>query len=180
MDCGGVVVEVIATRPIAEQMKINAIDNPLQIAAHHYSQQVLLGEGDKRLKKRSTPKFERAKTVWSDMGYVCYISGTAAIRGEESLEATDAAAQTRMTLENIRHLISVTNQFKYGAAVKRESDADVIRVYVKNESDYEVIRENIEKNQATGNAIYTIADVCRDELLVEIEGIASMRYPGGE
>lgn len=40
---------------------VKAVDNPLQVSAHAYSQNVLLGEKDEKLNKKTTPKFERAK-----------------------------------------------------------------------------------------------------------------------
>lgn len=36
-----------------------------------------------------------------------YISGTAAIRGEESIVTGDVLVQTEITLENIQHLIGL-------------------------------------------------------------------------
>lgn len=174
MDCGGVIVEVIAIRNEREQ--VSAIDNPLQVAAHNYSQNVLLGDRDKRLDNRSTPKFERAKTVWSDKGYTCYVSGTAAIRGELSLEDTDARRQTQMTLENIEHLISVDNHRLFGAEIRHQAPLGAMRVYVKNREDYESIHQHVKSYGEKIPAVYTQADVCRDELLVEIEGIASSSY----
>jgi hypothetical protein len=72
-------------------VRVLGVDNPLQIAAHAYSQNVLLGEKDAALPQKTTPKFERAKAVWKeDHGFV-YVSGTAAIRGEQSLEGVGTA-----------------------------------------------------------------------------------------
>lgn len=176
MGCGGVIVELIASRINPKSGAIHAIDNPLQIAAHLYSQDVLLGKEDERLSNRSTPKFERAKTIWSDAGYTCFVSGTAAIRGEESLENTNIHKQTRLTIENINHLISASNQEHYGVRIKEETEISSVRIYVKNPDDYEAVRQETELNWGTLPALYVEADVCREELLVEIEGVASIMY----
>ena len=48
----------------------------------------------------------------------------------------------------------------------------LVRVYVKRREDYPQAREVCEKRLGELPIIYAIADVCRPELLVEIEGIA--------
>ena len=60
------------------------IDNPLQVAAHAYSQKVLIDRPENRGK--TTPKFERARYIADRGEAAIYISGTAAIRGEESCQ----------------------------------------------------------------------------------------------
>lgn len=83
---GGVMIDLDALLCQDATVCVLGVDNPLQIAAHAYSQQVLVGEADEALRQKTTPKFERAKAVWKqDHGFV-YISGTAAIRGEQSLD----------------------------------------------------------------------------------------------
>ena len=113
MDCGGVIVEVIASKINTGEKNIYPIDNSLQMAAHNYSQNVLLGEKDGRLHNKSTPKFERAKTIISNNKGVCFVSGTAAIRGELSLGNSNIEEQTSMTIENIDYLISDKNHINY-------------------------------------------------------------------
>ena len=52
-----------------ETVLVVGVDNPLQVAAHAYSQNVLLGETV--LQQKTTPKFERAKAVWKeDHGFI--------------------------------------------------------------------------------------------------------------
>ena len=163
---GGVVVLFVAVR---ESGKISrAVDNPLQISAHAYSQQVLI-EG--RQKQKSTPKFERARWVGSEPRDMIYISGTAAIRGEESLQA-DATAQIAMTMENIAHLVSVENQSRHNVSQPKPRHYETLRVYVKREESWREIANWINENCPCPNVAFLKADVCRAELLVEVEGIA--------
>lgn len=176
MSCAGVIVDLIATRLLSDSAEVKAIDNPLQIAAHSYSQEVLFGKEDERLNHRSTPKFERAKTICSDDGYTCFISGTAAIRGEASLENTNIRRQTLLTIENINYLISHDNHRKQGIELQKEAGIACVRVYVKNPEDYEHVRKEVSHHWKQIPALYVNADVCRDELLVEIEGVASVLY----
>lgn len=146
---GGIVIDFDAV--VGEETI--PIDNKLQVAAHEYSKDVLLGEAS----QKTTPKFERAKLC----GDLMYISGTAAIRGEESLVGVSGAEQTRITLENIDEL----------REVGKTREARRLRVYIKYKEDFPQIREVVEQ-YAKNDAIYLYADICRDELLVEIEGVA--------
>lgn len=120
--------------------------------------------------KKGTPKFERGKLLSDPAQKFIYISGTAAIRGEESIPSDDVLLQTRITVENIRHLI--------GADGKNENLPDssakleVLRVYLKNEEDTQAVEEEMDKLCPGVPVAYLCADVCRKELLVEIEGIA--------
>lgn len=163
---GGVVVLFVAVRNSAEVSR--PIDNPLQISAHAYSQQVLI-EGLQ--KQKSTPKFERARWLQNDDAGMIYISGTAAIRGEESLQA-DATAQIAMTMENIAHLVSVGNQALHAVPNARSRQYEVLRVYVKREELAGEIAEWLGENCSCRNVAFLKADICRSELLVEVEGIA--------
>ncbi len=179
MDCGAVTVDIVAVKYNANsQYKIVPIDNDLQRAAHVYSQQVLIGAQMDEIEGCSTPKFERAKAVGCKQhGYKCYISGTAAIRGEASMDSKDAAMHTIQTMENVEHLISDHTCEKYGIELgcsQREIIAS--RTYVKNPSDTEKIKAEVDNRWSDTSAIYLKADVCRDELLVEIEAIANIIF----
>jgi enamine deaminase RidA (YjgF/YER057c/UK114 family) len=144
------------------------IDNPLQIAAHVYSKKVLIDDAENAMK--STPKFERAKLIESERGACCFVSGTAAIRGEESMDASSAKLQTIKTLENIEYLVSKENLVRFGC---KPYDLNLVKlqVFVKNKEDYNEVKAVVEERYPHVQTIYTIADVCRSELLVEIEGI---------
>ncbi len=48
------------------------------------------------------------------------------------------------------------------------------RVYVKNSSDYSKVKTACEKYISDVQAIYLKADICRPELLVEVEGVFSI------
>ena len=52
------------------------------------------------------------------------------------------------------------------------SDIAKLRVYVKHEEDYEQCREVCERRLPRIPAIYLHADICRPELLMEIEAVA--------
>ena len=159
---GGVMVELCAISGNAITSK--HIDNPLQIAAHSYSQSVLDGKVIETLTERTTPKFERARLL----GSTIYISGTAAIKGEESNSSTYAAEQTAETMEIMDRLVSRENI----PVVNEGSSYDILRVYVKRASDIAAVKAFMEEHYPAIDKYYLVADICRPELLVEIEGIA--------
>ena len=160
-DAGGVMVEINA----AKYSDINKpIDNPLQIAAHNYSQDVLDGKAIEEFGHRTTPKFERARLL----GKTIYISGTAAIKGEHSIKDRNAAEQTAETMEIMDRLVSKDNI----PVDNNGSHYDLLRVYVKYRNDIEAVKNYMEIHYPSVPKHYLIADVCRPELLVEIEGVA--------
>ena len=160
---GGVMIEVYAVK--GDKSISYAIDNPLQISAHSYSQKVLTGKSDE--KERTTPKFERARLV----GDTIYISGTAAIKGEDSLSLDSTAAQTAETMQIIKQLVAPENS---PIAIK-ESAYTLLRVYIKNGKDALEAIKFIEENFPDTPKHYLEADVCRPELLVDIEGTATIK-----
>lgn len=162
---GGVMVEVDAAQ--LAHTRIVPLDNSLQVAAHEYSNQVLHGS-----KILSTPKFERAKAVDYGKGSVkIYVSGTAAIRGEQSLHGVGIEEQTRATVENIDWLVGRDNMAHSGIQVQGDPQYKVLRVYLKYRSDYMPVREALERRFGALPMVCVLTDVCREELLIEIEGI---------
>ena len=165
----GIIVGGIAFKKAAQTNKgVYPIDNPLQVAAHVYSKSVLIDNGLNAVK--STPKFERAKLIETKGGAYCFVSGTAAIRGEQSMNSTSAKLQTIMTIENIEHLVSKENLLRYGCKAYDLKYAK-LHIFIKNPEDYEQVKTVAELAYPHLPIVYTVADVCRGELLVEIEGI---------
>ena len=171
--CGGIMVDMDVLLCKDETILLTGVDNPLQVAAHAYSQQVLLGETI--LQAKTTPKFERAKAIWKeDHGFI-YISGTAAIRGEQSLEGVGIEEQTLITLENIDYLVSNENLQRAGIPVTKKGELTNFRVYVKYWKDLDKVRRILEAKYPKLPVIYTLTDVCRSELLIEIEGVGLLQ-----
>lgn len=153
---GGVLIDLDAALFTSPDFTIHPIDNKMQIAAHDYSHKVL----EESEERKATPKFERAKSISIDDNTIVYVSGTAAIRGEESLRNVGLEKQLNITMENIEHLIG-------------DAEIKMLRVYLKDASYLdESIRLLSNKYKLNIPISYLIADVCRDELIIEIEGIA--------
>lgn len=155
MEQGGVLIDADAAIFHVSDAFATPIDNKLQVAAHAYSESVL----EEARQKKTTPKFERAKSMTFHKRRLIYISGTAAIRGEESLKEVGLERQLQITMENIAQLISSARLM-------------MLRVYLKNEVDYEKAKSLLEDYGLNIPISYLQAGVCREELLIEIEGIA--------
>jgi enamine deaminase RidA (YjgF/YER057c/UK114 family) len=121
---------------------------------------------------RTSPKFERAKILVSSDFKWLFISGTAAIKGQVSIPVITAELQTEMTIQNILSLISAENLHKHGIADGENSQITHLRVYVKVQDDIKPVKEICLKYFPSVPTVYLIADICRPELLVEIEGLA--------
>lgn len=160
---GGVMIEIMAT--CGGNPANCPIDNPLQTAAHVYSQRVLIGNGEEQ---KTTPKFERARIAGENI----YISGTAAIRGEESLSSLDITGQTAATMEIMNTLIAPDNI----PIPCRSTVYDTLRVYVKREEDILPALEYLQEHYPAAQKHFVVSDVCRPELLVEIEGTAHVVF----
>lgn len=164
MNRGGVIIEFVAVK--SDDVITRPVDNPEQISAHSYSKKVLVGE---ECVLKTTPKFERARYLELIDRRLIFISGTASITGEKTVGIDDPVEQTKVTIQNIRRLYSdevlkkLSNdklQPKYGHA----------RVYLKNRKDFAAIKKTFKNHFGNLPVVYIIADICRENLLVEIEG----------
>ena len=134
------------------------LENPRQVSAYHYPQQY----------GRHSPVFSRATLLRHSGGVALLISGTASIVGHRSLHIGDTAAQTRETLANIEALLAEANRVARGA--RFELGALAFKVYVRRPADLPVIKAELAAALGAGTkVIYLQADICRQDLLVEIE-----------
>jgi chorismate lyase/3-hydroxybenzoate synthase len=110
------------------------------------------------------------------------VGGTASIVGEESLHDRDARQQALETFENLAELVAAARRQIAGAAATADDapraafDAFTeLRVYVVRDADASLLREMVtERFGRTARIEFAQADLCRRELLVEIEGLATL------
>lgn len=153
---GGVIIDLLALSA-PQEVRVEPITNPKQIDAHRYSESVLVGDPLDDRSGKTSPKFERAKSVADGQHTTVFVSGTASILGEKSVAIGDVEEQTRVTIEVISSLIA-------GEKLTH------LRAYVKRTADIPAVRAVCEATYGSIPSLYVTADVCRDELLVEIEG----------
>lgn len=172
MNAGGIILEFIAVSP-AKNVSIVPIKNPQQINAYAYSEDVLVGKPIKEISQKTSPKFERAKFTAIKNNGLIYVSGTAAIVGQKTVPEQDAKKQTIVTIDNINKLISESNLVNHKISMNSSPlSLSLLRAYVKNENDIKSVKEVCEKYYPNVPALYLVSDICRDNLLVELEGIA--------
>lgn len=143
------------------------LENPQQTPAYAYHPKY----------SPKSPKFSRAMALFLGDCITTWISGTASIVDSESRHLGDIVGQTEQTIDNIERLIASENFALHGVAGAGATLQDLakVRVYLKHKKDYEACKAVCQRRFGPVPAIYAIADVCRPELLVEIEGVAFSR-----
>jgi hypothetical protein len=91
------------------------------------------------------------------------------------MSPTDVEQQTRVTIENISRLIAPDNLEKHNLPVSSSaSPFSHIRVYVKNETDVPAVKKICDEYYGEVPCLYLVSDICRENLLVEIEGAIAL------
>jgi len=129
-----------------------AVDNPRQVAPYRYS----------RKYGPLPPCFARATRINSVIGSLVLVGGTASIVGEASVHLDDLPNQVEETLRNLAVFVPLD----------RYRD---VRVYYPDPARLDELRSLLEDAfPGAGEIEWVRADLCRAELLVEIEGIAAL------
>lgn len=146
-----------------------ALENPQQTPAYAYHPRY----------SPQSPKFSRAVALISANHTTTWLSGTASVVHSVSRHPGDIHKQTEQTIENIEKLISAENFGFHGVnrAGAQLNDLAKIRVYLKRPEDFAACKAICDRRFGSVPAIYAVADVCRPELLLEIEGVAFSARP---
>jgi len=145
-----------------------AIENPRQIASYRYS----------RRYGPLPPCFARATTVKTarHLRGLALIGGTASIRGEDSIHLDSLSLQLEETFENLAQLVVAART----AARQQDASAALgqyryLRIYYRRQQDVAAILDAVQSSFASLRGAELIqAELCRAELLVEIEGVAQL------
>lgn len=132
-----------------------AVENPRQVSAYRYPEQY----GPR------SPSFSRAMKVGQNMQDI-FISGTASIQGHETRHSDNVEKQFQETVFNINTLIKESH-----CKPVAMQDLSVLKIYLRNENDYARIKDLVSAIAPHTPAIYLKADICRTDLLLEIEGL---------
>ena len=145
-----------------------SIENPRQTSACEYPPQY----GPR------SPTFSRACLVRLGQEEVLFISGTASVVGHATLHPADVVAQTRETMTNIKAVLAEANRLSSRSAF--DLAGLHYKVYVRQPADLAQIRAELAHCVGdTLNAVYLQADVCRQDLLLEIEATAAQPLTSG-
>jgi len=151
---GGLAVYFIASRVAGLHR-----ENPRQMSAFSYPPQY----GPR------SPSFARGTLKRVGSGEAFFISGTASIVGHRSMHAGDVRAQAQEALRNIETLIDSTRRDE-GMRFQGSRDLDNLKVYVRRPADLPLVREVLTERLGSGaHVLYLQGDICRHDLLVEIE-----------
>jgi enamine deaminase RidA (YjgF/YER057c/UK114 family) len=174
MDFGGIGIDFIAVQT-ENQNSVIGVKSPVQADAYRYTEAVLKENCAMSDFCRTTPKFERAKFFHTSENKWIFISGTAAIIGQDSADKDSIEFQTEMTIKNIQQLISKDNLLRNGINQEGEPTISYLRVYVKYRKDMDIVKQICSRYFKEMQIAYVVADICRPELLVEIEGQAVLQ-----
>ncbi|MDR3197311.1 MAG: hypothetical protein LBU34_05525 [Planctomycetaceae bacterium] len=158
-----VVIGAIAVSTRRKDFTAVPLENPNQTSAFDYGS----------VYSPQSPKFSRAMALAVGDSCFVFVSGTASITESESRFLENPEKQTEQTLDNIAALIDGKNLEKHGISgfVSDLGHLKSARVYVKRPNELAIIKKVCDKRLGSIPTLYTIADVCRPELLVEIEGL---------
>ena len=146
---------------LAARRPPKTIENPRQTSAYHYPPKF----------GKHSPIFSRA-CVWGESrDSKLFISGTASIVGHETIHAGDVIAQTRETMANIGALIHEAN--RAAGAPRYSFDGLMLKAYVRRPADLPAIEAAMAELPRPASIVYLQADVCREDLLVEIEAVGN-------
>jgi enamine deaminase RidA (YjgF/YER057c/UK114 family) len=140
---------------VASDRPGKAVENPRQISAFQYP--AIYG-------KRS-PSFSRAMLTAPGADRMLYISGTASIVGHESLHPGDAGAQTEEILRNLEALLASCGAPRLAALPAGLT----MKVYIRHQADLPAVSARLAVLPNTAQLMVLQAEICRKELLVEIE-----------
>lgn len=148
----GLIVYFLASRTPGVQ-----VENPRQVAAYHYPPQY----GPK------PPSFSRGTIFRGAGGVAVYISGTSSVLGHASVHDGDVIGQLDETLRNVDAVLQ--------RAIPGGGLADLVSVktYLRRAEDAAAVQPRLTAALPAGcQQILLQADICRSELLLEIEGVA--------
>lgn len=160
MSQSGLCIDAVAVKTSADFAGKNLpIKSPVQKDAYRYDDKYLVGESTV-LPTKNAPLFERGRSLLSKGSGIAMISGTASIKGEETIDQDNIGKQTENTLQFTKELLR-----DYPNAQCQRA-----RLYVKRDQNPDEAMR-IFKAAFPKTCICTgvFADVCRNNLLIEIE-----------
>ncbi len=142
------------------------LENPRQISAYAYPP--IYGP--------QSPSFARATMHQTLTGCQLFVAGTASIVGHVTQHQSDPAKQTLETLSNIE---AILNRVPIEGLESWDVSCfeGLLKVFVRHQADLHAVREVLEGHEhGEAPILYVLGEMCRKELLVEIEGIWNLPF----
>jgi chorismate lyase/3-hydroxybenzoate synthase len=153
--------DILVVHALAAREPGRHVENPRQVAAYRYPERY----GPK------SPSFSRGTVAPPASERTVFVSGTASIVGHESVFPGDPARQAEETMRNIEAVLDGAGVPGRGGPLGGRLRS--LRAYVRYPAQLDAIRAAV--TAAAGTAVPTAwlqAEICREELLVEIEATA--------
>ncbi|MFT5138612.1 MAG: chorismate lyase/3-hydroxybenzoate synthase [Lysobacterales bacterium] len=140
------------------------VENPRQVNAWQYPRQY----------SPKSPLFSRGTIMQLRESRQFLISGTASVVGHET-HHDNPKDQIIESIRNVNSLLA-EGQRLLGGEKPCLGDGGVLRVYIRNNADFPTVKETIQEVVPTDMPrIYLKGDVCRSDLLTEVDGIVTYR-----
>jgi chorismate lyase/3-hydroxybenzoate synthase len=137
------------------------VENPRQVSAWRYPRQY----GPR------SPLFSRATIMRMNGNSQFLISGTASIVGHQTHHENQVANQLSESLRNVYSLLDEGHRLMGDTKARLDSDG-ILKVYIRDPEDYEIIRRTLDTEAPEDiPRIFLQGDICRENLLTEIDGI---------
>lgn len=137
------------------------VENPRQVSAWRYPRQY----GPR------SPLFSRGTILTLNGSRQFLISGTASVVGHQTHHENQVANQLSESLRNVHSLLDEGHRLMGDTRARLDRNG-ILKVYIRNTEDYAVIRQTLEAEAPPEiQRIYLQGDICRENLLTEIDGI---------
>ncbi len=140
------------------------VENPRQVSAFRYPRAYGL----------RSPSFSRATLLpWAD-GPRLLVSGTASIVGHATACAGDTVGQLRQTASNLQVLLAHAVQTQLPGRNPQEFKAESYSIYLRHQEDLPLVQPLLGELFGDTPLQLLAGDICRRELLIEVEAMYSM------
>ncbi|QOC22545.1 pteridine-dependent deoxygenase [Wenzhouxiangella sp. AB-CW3] len=137
-----------------------ALENPRQVSAWDYP---------RRYGPRS-PAFARATALpLADDGIAVLVSGTASVVGHATAHPGDVLAQTDEAATNVEVLLNTAAERFARPGAGQPDGGSRVRVYVRQAADWSLVEQRLRQRWPGARLAGLRGDICRRDLLVEIE-----------
>ncbi len=137
------------------------VENPRQVSAWRYPRQY----GPK------SPLFSRGTSFRLNGSRQILISGTASVIGHQTHHENQVANQLSESLRNVKSLLNESHR-QMGGRHARLDRHGILKVYIRHPEDLDLVRQTLESEApAETPRIYLQGDICRTNLLTEIDGM---------
>jgi chorismate lyase/3-hydroxybenzoate synthase len=148
---------------LATRLPGTHFENPRQVSAYEYP----------RIYGPCSPSFARATLRLSTSGSHLLIAGTASVVGHMSKHIGEPHKQTLEIIHNLNALIAHTEQH-HGVTRGQWYGQARFKVYIRHAEHFATVHDILnERLPSHTEVLYLQGEMCRSELLLEVEGVLS-------